>query len=117
MGPMSFGILRCLPGAHRARDDARHSGAPTETTQALIAARPLRKTIGDFLQSVDVQELLLSQRLRDLQAGNTRSEPDSVGESPLVNSGPSFVRPFLVAASPEVPAPDADEQYETYGAF
>jgi hypothetical protein len=73
------------------------------------------KTIGDFLQSVEIQELVLSQRLRDLQTGKTRSEPDSAGESPLVNSGPSSVGPFLVA--PQVPVPDANEEYETYGAF
>jgi transposase InsO family protein len=75
------------------------------------------KTIGDFLQSVEVQELVLSQRLRDLQTGKTRSEPASVAESPLVNSSPSYVHPFLVAASPQIPVPDADEEYETYGAF
>ncbi len=75
------------------------------------------RMIGDFLQSVEVQELLLSQRLHDLQTGKTCSEQESITQLSLANGSPSFVRPFLIAASPQIEVASADQEYETYGAF
>jgi putative transposase len=70
------------------------------------------KTIGDFLQSLEVQEILLTQRLRDRQAKATR--PESVQVQPPADSQtPS--RPFLVATPSQSAALEPAEDYETYG--
>ena len=75
------------------------------------------KAIGDFLQSIEVQELLLSQRLRDQQAGKARSESESATDQPALTTSTTTERPFLVAASSPIEIPDIAEEYEIYGAF
>ncbi len=74
------------------------------------------KTIGEFLQSVEAQEFVLSQRLRDCQAREARSEPESTIVPPELASR-SPVRPFLIAEPSQVEIPETAEKYEIYGAF
>jgi putative transposase len=75
------------------------------------------KAIGDFLKSVEAQELLLSQRLRDQQTGKTHPEPESTADQPALTTSLTPARPFLVTASSPIEVPDIVEEYETYGAF
>jgi transposase InsO family protein len=70
------------------------------------------KTIGDFLQSVEAQEILLTQQLRDRQARATRRESEQV-QPPATSQIP--LRPFLVAAPSQSAAVEPTEEYETYG--
>ena len=75
------------------------------------------RTLGDFLQSVEAQEILLTQRLRDRQSGTTRHESEQViaQRPPTDNQTP--LRPFLLAAPSQIDALGPTEEYETYGAF
>ena len=70
------------------------------------------RTIGDFLQSLEAQEILLTQRLRDRQARATRPESGHV-QPPAEGQTPS--RPFLVATASQSAAVESTEEYETYG--
>ena len=70
------------------------------------------RTIGDFLQSLEAQEILLTQRLRDRQARATRPESEHV-QPPAEGQTPS--RPFLVATASQSAAVESTEEYETYG--
>ncbi len=88
----------------RHREHARHRG--------LSAA-----AIGDFLQSVEAQEILLTQRLRDRQSRPIRCEYEqAVAQQPLTDSRPTLqsscaAPPFQSAVM------ESAEEYETYGAF
>ena len=75
------------------------------------------KKIGDFLQSVEAQEMLLTQRLHDRQPGATRHESPqvTVQQLPIDDQTPS--RPFGVAVPSQIDALEPTEKYETYGAF
>ncbi len=74
------------------------------------------KIIGDFLQSVEAQEILVTQRLRDHQAGPTRLESEGV-TIPGPPDSQTTGRPFLVAAPSQTEVSETVENYETYGAF
>jgi putative transposase len=88
----------------RHREHARHRGLSATA-------------IGDFLQSVEAQEILLTQRLRDRQARPIRCEYEqTVVQQPLTDSGPTLqsscaAPPFQSAVI------ESAEEYETYGAF
>ena len=75
------------------------------------------KTIGDFLQSVEMQESLLAQRLRDLQVSRTCQESESISAPPAAIGNPTSAQPFLVAAPSRIEVQDTGDEYETYGAF
>ena len=75
------------------------------------------KAIRDFLQCVEVQELLLSRRLRNQPTGKTRPKPESTTYQPALTTGLTPARPFSVAASSPIEVPDIAEKYEAYGAF
>jgi putative transposase len=88
----------------RHREHARHRG--------LSAA-----AIGDFLQSVEAQEILLTQRLRDRQARPIRSEYEqAVAPQPLTDSRLTS-QPSCAAPSFQSTVMESAEEYETYGAF
>ncbi len=88
----------------RHREHARHRG--------LSAA-----AIGDFLQSVEAQEILLAQRLRDYQARAFRCDY----EQPVDQQSPTDSRLTVqssCASSPfQTAVVERAEEYETYGAF
>ncbi len=75
------------------------------------------RAIGDFLQSVEAQEVLLAQRLRDRQARVFRCEYEQVvAQQPPTDSRPTFQS--SCAASPfQTAVIEPAEEYETYGAF
>jgi putative transposase len=75
------------------------------------------KAIGDFLQSLEAQEVLLTQRLRDHQAGPTRPESEHLIKPQLVAGDHNSSRPFLVVPQPQNGPVGSTEEYETYGAF
>jgi putative transposase len=75
------------------------------------------RTLGDFLQSVEAQEILLTQRLRDRQSGTTRHESEQVIAQRLPTDNQTPLRPFLLAAPSQIDALGPTEEYETYGAF
>ena len=88
----------------RHREHARH--------RCLSAA-----AIGDFLQSVEAQEILLTQRLRDRQARPIRCEYEqAVAQQPLADSRPTLQSSSAVPPLQSVVMEPAEE-YETYGAF
>ena len=70
------------------------------------------KAIGDFLQSVEAQEVLLTQRLRDHQFGVV--PPDLKQESPEDSVAP---QPFLVTEPVSLESAVPPDEYETYGEF
>jgi hypothetical protein len=75
------------------------------------------KTIGDFLQSVEEREILLTQRLRDCQARVTRSESEYVVAQQPPNDGHAPFMPSCAAAPPQTAVVEPAEEYEIYGAF
>jgi hypothetical protein len=78
---------------------------------------PSAKAIGDFLRSVEAQESLLSQRLRDQQAGKTCPVPESISDPPAPVDDGTLARPFLVTPPMRIEIQSPREEYETYGAF
>jgi len=75
------------------------------------------KTIGDFLQSVEEREILLTQRLRDCQARVTRSESEYVVAQQPPNDGHAPFMPSCAAAPSQTAVVEPAEEYEIYGAF
>jgi hypothetical protein len=75
------------------------------------------RRIGDFLQSVEAQEMLLTQRLHDRQSGAARNESEqlTVRCPPIDNQTP--LQLFLVAEPSQIDTVEPSEEYETYGAF
>ena len=75
------------------------------------------RRIGDFLQSVEAQEMLLTQRLHDRQSGATRNESKqlTVRCPPIDNQTP--LQLFMVAEPSQIDTVEPSEEYETYGAF
>jgi putative transposase len=75
------------------------------------------RTLGDFLQSVEAQEVLLTQRLRDRQSGATPHESEPVVAQLPTKDNETPLRPFLLAAPSQADTLGPPEEYETYGAF
>jgi hypothetical protein len=75
------------------------------------------RTIGDFLQSVEAQEILLAQRLRDRQASVFRSEYEQVVPQQLPTDSRSTSQSSCAALPFQTAVLERPEEYETYGAF
>jgi hypothetical protein len=72
------------------------------------------KKLGDFLRSVEAEELLLNQRLRDQQAQGIR--PQSA-QPPVAGIDDEGQREVVLAALPASVIPASAEEHEVYGAF
>jgi transposase InsO family protein len=75
------------------------------------------KTIGDFLQSLEAQQILLTQRLRDHQARETRCESEQVVAQHSPSGSQVHFCPSCAAVPSQSAALEAAEEYETYGVF
>ena len=72
------------------------------------------KKIGEFLRSIEAEELLLTQRLRDQQAQGIR--PHSA-QPPVAVIDDECQREVVPAAVPASQYPASAEEHEIYGAF
>jgi transposase InsO family protein len=75
------------------------------------------RTIGDFLQSVEAQEVLLAQRLRDRQTRTTRCEYEQAAAQQPPTDNQAAFQPSGAAAPSQTAVVEPAEEHEIYGAF
>jgi transposase InsO family protein len=75
------------------------------------------RTIGDFLQSIEAQEILLAQRLRDYQARAFRCEYEQVVAQQSPTDSRLTVQSSCASSLFQTAVVERAEEYETYGAF